>query len=377
MELLKVLAMPFQMASLLFVAASSLLMGLLISMVTPNPMTIILMLFPIWLMLVWLTNYALRLIDDAANGVRKSATASAEMLADAYLDSRAWVHPVIAIALAAMHLLHPQWPVAPTLVAAALLLPASLGACTMTGRARDALNAVLMWRVVRGLGLWYPLLVMFIAVCALVATVMIRRMHPGALLVAGVQMLLLVAYAGIGGALYERRFELGFDPRVSPERVAEKLEAERVLRRQHFLDGIYNDLRMRKLPRAIASAQEWLGRAQSTERDGDVHAILAAGRTWPELPDYVFLLQGLVTTLVELNERSLACRVAEAGLAIAPEFRAKTEAGTAALVSYALETSRRRTAAKLLDNFLTREDAGYQPGPQLAALRERLRSSTA
>jgi hypothetical protein len=188
-------------------------------------------------------------------------------------------------------------------------------------------------------------------------------------------MLVLIAYAGIGGAIYERRFELGFDPRVSPERVAEKLEAERVLRRQKFLDEIYNDLRMRKVPRAIASAQEWLGRAQTTERDGDVHAILAAGRTWPELPDYVFLLQGLVTTLVELNERSLACRIAEAGLVITPEFRARTEAATAAVVSYALETSRRRTAAKLLENFVARAGAGYQPGPQLAALHERVSSS--
>jgi len=59
------------------------------------------------LMLVWMTNYALRLIDDAANGVHESATASAEMLADPYLDSRAWIHPAIAISLAAMHLLHP------------------------------------------------------------------------------------------------------------------------------------------------------------------------------------------------------------------------------------------------------------------------------
>ena len=33
---------------------------------------VILALFAIWLMLVWLTNYALHLIDDAANGVREA-----------------------------------------------------------------------------------------------------------------------------------------------------------------------------------------------------------------------------------------------------------------------------------------------------------------
>lgn len=373
MELLKVLAMPFQLASLLYVAASSLLMGFLLRVSVGLPMILIPALFAIWLMLVLLTNYTLRLIDDAANGVRESAVASAEMMVDISLDSRAWVHPLIAGAFTVMHWLRPQWPVTPTLVAGALLLPASLGACTMTGHARDALNPVLMWRVVRGLGPWYPVVVVFVALCVLLGVILVQRVPVGIVLVASLQLLLLGAYAAIGGAIYERRFELGFDPRVSPERVAEKQEAERTARRQQFLDGLYNDLRMRKLPRALASAQEWLGRGQSTERDGDVHAILAAGRSWPELQDYVLLLQGLVSTLVELNEPALACRVAEAGLALQPEFRARTEAGTVALVRYAIETGRRRTATRILDNFLVREDAGYQPGPQLEALRERLR----
>ncbi len=70
--MLRVLAMPFQMASLLFVAASSLLLGLVISMGNGLMTTAVLSLFVIWTMLVWLTNYALRLIDDAANGVARS-----------------------------------------------------------------------------------------------------------------------------------------------------------------------------------------------------------------------------------------------------------------------------------------------------------------
>src|SRR5262245_18743377 len=98
MDLLKVLAMPFQVGSLLFVAASSLVLGLVLSMGGNLLTTALLSLFVIWTMLVWLTNYALRLIDDAANGVRESSAASAEMMTNPYLDSRCWVHPLLALA---------------------------------------------------------------------------------------------------------------------------------------------------------------------------------------------------------------------------------------------------------------------------------------
>ncbi len=154
MNVLKVLAMPFQLASLLFVATSSLLLGLILSMANGLLMTVVLSLFAIWLMLIWLTNYALRLIDDAANGVREAKAASAEMLADPYLDSRCWVHPLLAVALGAMYYLHPQWPAWPTLLAVTLVFPASISACVLSGHARDALNPLMMLRVVRGLGVW-------------------------------------------------------------------------------------------------------------------------------------------------------------------------------------------------------------------------------
>lgn len=371
MELLKVLAMPFQLGSLLFVAASSLLLGWLLSMAEGLRMLLILALFAIWLLLVWQINYALRLIDDAANGVRESAAASGEMMTDAYLDSRAWIHPLLAVSLSAAHVLL-GWPVAPTLGLAVVLLPASLGACIITGRALDAFNALTIWRVIRGLGIWYAVLVGFIGLCAVAGVVLARAMHPGFLMVAVLQLLLLLVYAAIGGALYERRFELGFDPRISPERMAEKIEAERVARRQHFLDGVYNDLRVRETQRALAKAREWLATAEPSKRIGDVNAIIAAGRTWTEVRDHALLLQGLMSLVIDLKQPGLACTVAEAGLAVTPEFRAKTEAETMALATYAMETGRRRTAARLLENFIKRAEPGFRPGAQLAALRERL-----
>jgi hypothetical protein len=372
MELLKVLAMPFQLASLLFVAVPSLLLGLLLLLGGPTITTFVVSLSAIYLMLVWLTNYALHLLDDAANGVREARTASIEMMQNPFLDSRTWVHPLLAVALIFMHYLRPQWPQWPTLTAAVLLFPASIGACGMSSHARDALNPAMMLRVVRGLGAWYVALVLVVAGCAVLGALLARWLSLGVVLFASLQLLILLVYAAIGGALYERRLELGFEPRISPERAAERIESERLAQRQHFIDGLYKDLRVREAQRAVSSARQWLGAARPAELAVDLHAILAAGRNWAEPREYPRLLQGLLTVLREMRQPGLACTVAEAGLTVTPAFAPAQEDDAIALVGYALDTGRRRTATRLLENYLKRLEPGSEPGPQLAALRARV-----
>ncbi len=213
-----------------------------------------------------------------------------------------------------------------------------------------------------------------VALCALLGVILARWLPLGPVLIASEQLLLLIVYAAIGGALYERRLELAFEPRVSPERKADATEAARVAIRQQMLDGLYNDLRMRETRRGVASVRQWLAEAAPNERSGDLQAILAAGRNWKELREYPRLLQGLVPVLLELKQPALACTVAETGLNIHPGFSPDAEADVVALAGYALATGRRRGAAQLLDNYLQRADAPSAPGPQFTALRARLQS---
>jgi hypothetical protein len=297
------------------------------------------------------------------------------MMTDPYLDSRCWVHPVLAVAVGFLHYMYPQWPVWPTLLATTLLFPASIGACVMSGHAWDALNPRLMARVVQGLGAWYVLLVVFLAFCATLGVVLARQLQLGAILFAAEQLLMLLVYAAIGGALYERRFELGFDPRNSPERKAQRMEDARAAHRQEFLDGLYNDLRLRETQRAITNAKRWFGDLQSDQLAGDVRALLAAGKNWTNLRDYARLLQGFMPVLLERGQPALAYAIAETGLAVDAGFSATEEGQSVVLVGYALDTGRRRAATLLLDNYLQRGGAGRAPGPQLAALRSRVHPS--
>lgn len=376
MRVIKTLGMPFQAASLMFVAISSLLLAWVSSL---GPTYLFIGVMAYWFMLVWLINFALRLVDDVANGAQETAAASVEMMGNPFLDPRGVVHPTLAAIIGVTYFLNPEWPRLPMLVAAAVLFPASIGASTLTGFARDAFHPAEIWRVMRGMGPWYPLLVAWVAACAFAGVMVIEATQfqsyfSRALLFAAVQLLLLVAYASVGAALYMRRIELGFEPRRSPERLEAREDTERVLRRQQMIDGLYRDLRVRESARATRNAQQWFTAAPTAQLAGDLHALLEAGRLWPEPVEYPRLLRGLLPVLLELKQPALAATVATTGLAAHPDFAPADEATAVTMIGYALQTGRRRAAAQLLDNYLRGPGQKQPPGEALQALREKLRS---
>jgi hypothetical protein len=273
--------------------------------------------------------------------------------------------------------LHPEWPVLPTLVGAALLFPASLGACAITGHALDAVNPAELARVMRGLGIWYPLVAAFVLGCAWLGVVAAQRLPSTILVVALVEMLLLLVYAGIGGVLFVRRRELGFEPRHSPERIAEREEEERRGTRQQFIDSLYKDLRVRESTRAAASATRWLRESKPQHLKSDVHAILQAGSHWNEPREYPRLLRGLLPVLLELKQPMLAMALVDAGLATARDFAPATEAETVALVNYAQHAGRRRVAHTLLNNYLSNAGAASPPSEALRALQAAMAQTAA
>jgi hypothetical protein len=368
MDLIRVLGMPFQAGSLLFVAMSSLLLGLVLG--AGNFVAMLMGLWMTLIVLVWLTRYAFRMIDDIANGVREAPVAEVE-LANPIGDARPWVHPALAATLSLLHWSMPQLPVTPTLIASALLFPPSIAASAMTGRARDALNPVAVAGVVRGLGPWLAVVALSTAACVALAVAAARLLDVGIVLVATLELLLLLAYACIGGVVYHRRIELGFAARISPERRDEVAAQARERELQQLLDDLYRDLRAREAPRAIAAATQWLRGVAPHELAGDVRALLGAGQRWNEPREYARLLHGLLPVLLQLRQPALAFSVAEAMQTAGGGFAAADEPTAVALIDYALQTGRRRAAERLLDSFLKAHPGGA--GPRLKALRAALR----
>src|SRR5690606_38371975 len=117
-------------------------------------------------------------------------------------DPRCVLHPALTVVLLGLHWMRPEWPLAPTLIGAALLFPPSIAASVMTGRVRDALNPRAIAAVVRDLGTMYPVMVLAVAACAALGALLASSLNTGWLLFVALELLLLLACACIGGAVY-------------------------------------------------------------------------------------------------------------------------------------------------------------------------------
>jgi hypothetical protein len=370
MELLKALGMPFHVSSLLFVGTTSLLLALIITAAT------MLAIPAMALILIWFTQFTFTLIDDAVNGKKETAPASAEMLSP-WGDMRCWVHPMLTLAIGLGLMLQPQIPRVPVLVACALLFPASLGAIALTGRAIDALNPLALVRVMRGLAHYYLLAVLWVVSCvALGVLVTMSGMWLFLQLVA-VQLLLLLTCAFIGGAVYVRRVELGFEPLVSPERTALREEHDRTTQRQHMIDTLFNEVRMRHQAGALATVRQWIEKAAPHQLPDDMKAVLAAGASWSEKRGYAALLRELAPLLIAMRQPGLAFAAVEAGLAAAPGFTLEQESAAVTMIRYALQTGRKRLAATLLANFMGSTAIAGTPCAELLELQARLQKEPA
>ncbi len=188
---------------------------------------------------------------------------------------------------------------------------------------------------------------------------------------AAAQLLLLLVYAFIGGAIFIRRLDLGFEPLASPEREQGRGEQQHNARRQQMIDGLYTDLRARHAADAATSLRQWIAQATPQQLSGDVRAILDAGARWSEPRGLVQLLRGLIQQLLSMRQPALAFAAVEVAIANAPAFAPEQESDAVAMIRYALQTGRKRLAATLLDNF-TGGATNHTPGPELLELRSRL-----
>jgi hypothetical protein len=373
MELLKALGMPFHASSLLFVGTTSLILGLVLSV---GGIAVMLAIPAMALLLIWFTQFTFTLIDDAVNGKKETAAASVEMLSP-WGDMRCWVHPVLTVLVGAALMLQPQIPRVPVLVACALLFPASLAAIALSGRAFDALNPFALVKVMRGLAQYYVLAVLWVALCVALGILVTRSGMWIFLQLAAQQLLLLLMCAFIGGAVYVRRVELGFEPLVSPERAAQREEQDLSAQRQRMIDTVFGELRVRRQSEAFATVRQWLEKIPPHQLPGDVKAILAAGASWSEKRGFALLLRDLAPLLISLRQPGLAFAAVEAGLAVAPGFTLETESAAVMMIRYALQTGRKRLAATLLANFMTGAAHPGSPGPQLLELRDLLQKAPA
>ena len=101
-------------------------------------------------------------------------------------------------------------------VAAALLLPACVAVLGLERNILKALSPMALARMIRGLGMMYPA-VLALSACGLVGAALLERLDLWSPLQLGIAMFVILSmFSVLGGALYERRHELGLETRRSP-----------------------------------------------------------------------------------------------------------------------------------------------------------------
>jgi hypothetical protein len=360
MSLLRALRLPFQMASLLFVAFVAVLNLFIGGEPQMRPMRLV----SLYLLLSWLNKYALELLQLAANGSRHAPVASAEMLGP-FGDPRALIHPTIAAGVFLALSLTDSVAAEVAAVVAGLLIPASLAALAVAPHAIDTINPVVLWRVIRGLGAWYLWLLLAAAGCTLILWALYGAPGPALLRFTLSELLVLGLYAFIGGAIHHRRLEIGFEPIHSPERDSDRQQKAHDAEVQRVAFEFYGAIRARDLRLAAKLLLEWLAGTNGTQLALDVETLIQQAAKWPEQKGLLVLLRTLCAHAVGTRQSALAVLAAEAGVRHLPAFCVETAAETETLAQFARRSGRRRLAATLIDNFA--------PGAPDGALPESLR----
>lgn len=345
MNPLRAALLPFQITSLLLVAFITLVIALCGTMgESIAPMRV---LVSYWL-LSWLNKYAFALLDHAANGITEAPVASVEMLGP-WGDWRAIVHPALAavLALGAWRLGIPGVYVAALVLP---LLPASIGALAISHRFVDAVNPVVLWHTIRGLGPLYAVLLAVLAGCVGLEVAAAHAQLSRVPLFLLFELLLLCFYAVTGGAIHARRIELGFDPTHSPERRSARDADERAHERQRMLDAVYASLQAGNPTEGPQRLRAWLAGA-GTQLVPDADAVIRQAASWAKDRAVAEALRTVASHCVSVRQPALALSAADAALRRVPAFSPANAADAVTMAEYARQTGRRGLARQLLDNY--------------------------
>jgi pentatricopeptide repeat protein len=138
------------------------------------------------------------------------------------------------------------------------LLPATVALLGFGERALQTVNPVAWYRVVRGLGPFYLLLLAALGIIGAVSA-LLARVQWWSLIEITVALWLEVSFfALVGACLYVRRKPLGYVPSRSPERAAARADAEHFKRRARMIDEIFQKVRIGRHVDATQPLALWL-----------------------------------------------------------------------------------------------------------------------
>ncbi len=324
------------------------------------------------ILLSWLFKYAYVVLDTTARGFDEPPVLSVDMVNPANEQRPLGQLLIIGVFYAGTGAAEPligTATVAALRVGALMLLPASVAVLGVSGSVFEAVNPVVLVKMIRRLGSSYLLIVAATAAPVTLAWLMVVHVFdwmalPLALVLALLMYACLAAFSVIGGVLYDKRTELGLDAWKSPERDRERSERETRLRHERVIDELYGHWRGGARTEALQAAHQWLAARGHAFEDFDwlCERLLA----WPDRRLAQRLAQELITRLLDAKRATQALNVSRRHLDADAGFRPTRAAELIRLVNVARDGGDRVLARRLLADF----DQHYANDPAAPVARE-------
>jgi hypothetical protein len=245
---------------------------------------------------------------------------------------------------------------------AALLLPASVAVLGVERNILKALSPMALARMIQGLGIMYPAVLGLIA-CGLLVAALLERLDLWLPLQLGIAMFVILSmFSVLGGALYERRNELGLETRRSPELLAERERREDLRQSEEMVTHAYGQMRAGSHAQAWEELRGWL--ASRGDSPADYRWLCDRLNAWHDSRYPNRLTEEHIEKLLRLKQDGQALDAAVHRLRQDPSFRPKTAADTLRIATLATQGGGARSAARtLLSDFAQR----FKEDPSRAA----------
>jgi len=277
----------------------------------------------------WFFKYAYILFDHTVHGFDEPPTLDIQMLNP--LDEQRPLAQVAIVGLiyAAVYFTQANLGPTPGLIiaaAAALFLPASVAILGLERNILKAAYPVAWVRMILGLGPMYALVLAIIGGYSLLIVLLGRWELWLPVQIAIYMFCILSIFSVLGGALYERRHELGLETWASPERTEELRRKQDLRESDKTVTEAYGQMRAGSHTQAWQLLQTWLT-ARGNAPD-DYRWLCGRVAGWGD-PRYITrLTEDHVDRLLALKRSGEALDVVARRLREDPTFRPKTAAAT-------------------------------------------------
>jgi hypothetical protein len=338
MDHLRVLLVPFHPTSLILVAIVATLLSFFGSAGMFGMLGSV-------ILQIWVVKYGYALIEHIADGATEPPVMSMEMLSPS--EIRPWLQVgLIVLGVVACKAIGGDAGLALGAVLI-LLLPASVAVLGLGEAYHQAVNPLMLFRVIRGLGLYYFAILSSFPVYLGLMYVLTSLGIWNPLWYAAVLICEISFFSLIGGCLYLRRNQIGLEPSRSPERAAAREEREREQLRARMVDEVFQQVRIGKHVEASRPLARWLSGLDGETAARDARHIAGQMLGWGSDPALNTLGSTLVRHLLRAGRPDAALGTFEKLRQHAPAVTLDSADDLRALAEYADSIGRGELASSL------------------------------